>query len=265
MSPLFLCTAFLSLLISVSGSDIDYFNYFIKKYGKNYKVGTSEYSRRFRAFQVMSIQYQHQHRESQLSDTPSFWLQHTLTRIRVIDRRNNSNDAFYGITEFADMTPDEFNQFLLRSGSALPSDTSERVKRLYASADLLSRRDVEPVLPLRVDWREKGIISHVRNQGKCGACWAYSTVETIESMNALALKTTVWPLSVQQVIDCASSSSSPNRGCDGGDTCAALSWMLKSEVKLVSEDEYPMRDESGQCRESPSRAGVQVANFTCEE
>lgn len=32
--------------------------------------------------------------------------------------------------------------------------------------------------------REKGIISAVRNQGLCGACWAFSTIHTIEAMYA---------------------------------------------------------------------------------
>lgn len=160
------------------------------------------------------------------------------------------------------MTPDEFSHFIRKSGSLARSEFANDGKRLYAEVSPASNPDRE--LPVRVDWREKGIISEVRNQGKCGACWAYSTVETIESMNALVLGATVWPLSVQQVIDCASSSSSPNRGCDGGDTCAALSWLLNSQVQLVREAEYPMRDDAGQCRMSSSR-GVQVANFTCEE
>lgn len=173
---------------------------------------------------------------------------------------SNPNDAFYGITEFADMTAAEFSELLLRSGSSTPTGNSGTQKRQLYAAPLSQPRE----LPLRVDWREKGIISQVRNQGKCGACWAYSTIETIESMSALSMRAAVWRLSVQQVIDCASSSSSPNRGCDGGDTCAALSWMQKSGVKLVREEEYPMRDDSSHCRITPSQ-GVQVANFTCEE
>lgn len=34
--------------------------------------------------------------------------------------------------------------------------------------------------------RDKHIISPVKNQLSCGACWAFSTVETIESMYALS-------------------------------------------------------------------------------
>lgn len=46
--------------------------------------------------------------------------------------------------------------------------------------------------------RSKGAVTPVRNQKECGACWAFSTVETIETMNFL--KTGILQdLSVQEV------------------------------------------------------------------
>lgn len=53
-------------------------------------------------------------------------------------------------------------------------------------------------IPLKVDWREKGIISPVKNQESCGACWAFSTVEVVESMYAIK-NGTLHLLSVQEV------------------------------------------------------------------
>jgi len=112
---------------------------------------------------------------------------------------------------------------------------------------------------LKVDWRQKGIVTPVKHQKNCGACWAFSTVEVVESMQALQ-RGVLTPLSVQQVIDC---SKNGNMGCNGGDTCAALSWMMSR--KLVPESQYPTTLVDGTCRLQSGTTGVEIAgNYTCE-
>lgn len=36
-----------------------------------------------------------------------------------------------------------------------------------------------------IDWRDYGVVSDVHSQGNCGACWAITAVETIESCYAI--------------------------------------------------------------------------------
>ncbi len=36
-------------------------------------------------------------------------------------------------------------------------------------------------MPEKVDWREKSVVSPVKDQGHCGSCWTFATAETVES------------------------------------------------------------------------------------
>ena len=40
-------------------------------------------------------------------------------------------------------------------------------------------------LPSEFDWRSLGKVSPIKNQGACGSCWAFTTIEVIESHVAI--------------------------------------------------------------------------------
>ena len=65
--------------------------------------------------------------------------------------------------------------------------------------------------PSQLDWRDHGVVSEVHTQGSCGACWAITAVETIESAYALQ-KGRLVDLSESQVILCQDSCQL----CNGG-------------------------------------------------
>jgi cathepsin F len=55
--------------------------------------------------------------------------------------------------------------------------------------------------PSTVDWRDKGAVNPVQDQGQCGSCWAFSSTAAMEG--AHFLKTgNLLKLSEQQFVDC---------------------------------------------------------------
>ncbi|XP_022253869.1 cathepsin O-like, partial [Limulus polyphemus] len=184
-------------------------------------------------------------------------LQGSLKRIEWLNKhRNNSNSALYGITEFSDLTPYEFQQFILRR-----QDGNFNFHKYNKNSKLRRKRSFSDI-PKHWDWRNKKVVTTVKDQKDCGACWAFSTVETMETM--YALKTGILKeLSVQQLIDCAKGS---NQGCDGGDTCGALMWLNKYNVSVVTEAQYPLKNVAQPCKIKKPKKGIQITDeFSCDK
>ncbi len=99
----------------------------------------------------------------------------------------------FQLNHFADMTTEEFKQRVLmtpRPPPALPKDS-------YSSCVDQNPRD----LPDTFDWREKGVVTSVKDQGSVGTCWAFSTVENVEGQWAMA-GNNLTSLSAEQLVDC---------------------------------------------------------------
>lgn len=134
-----------------------------------------------------------------------------------------------GINAFADWTFDEFKVAML--------GTSNRFSGHYQSAGRFMRLPTHVKIPDAVDWREKGAVTPVKNQGQCGSCWAFSTTGSLEGQHFLATGELL-SLSEQQLVDC--SKKYHNDGCNGGLMDNAFTY-IKENGGIESEQSYPYK------------------------
>jgi|SRR5580658_9694849 hypothetical protein len=108
-----------------------------------------------------------------------------------------------------------------------------------------------------IDWRTKGAVTPVKNQGQCMADWAFSTTGTVEGSVDIALGT-LHSFSEQQLVDCAKATR--NRGCDGGSPAGGLDYLLTGGG-AESEAAYPYTARDGSCKFNPGQVQSKISGI----
>jgi len=153
---------------------------------------------------------------------------------RIANLNVHSKKATYAINKFSDMSVQEFKQTILMKNPIVPT-VRPGVPVLKSDVD---------ALPVAFDWRNKGAVTAVKDQGQCGSCWAFSVTENVESMWILAGKANnnTLNLAPQQIVDCDTSDA----GCDGGDPPTAYDYII-SAGGLEPSSDYPYTAQDGNC------------------
>uniref|UniRef100_T1K757 Uncharacterized protein n=1 Tax=Tetranychus urticae TaxID=32264 RepID=T1K757_TETUR len=162
-----------------------------------------------------------------------------------------------GINKFSDLTTEEFKAKHL--GLKAKHHGSRSIVR--RSAPLIHNANYTVKAPAFVDWRTKGVVSKVKEQQECGACWAFSAITAMEAANAQKTGKLV-ELSVQNVLDCSWNYST--EGCAGGWMDDAFLY-VKDNKGIDTEKSYPYISGDGQdyhtCRYNESNKGASIASF----
>jgi C1A family cysteine protease len=193
---------------ALSETEYEYlFTAWVNEYGKSYE--TSEFFNRFNIFKA---------------------------NLDLIREHNAKNDSWtMGMNEFGDMTWAEFKASYVGGTKVVP--------REYLRSKNYPEKTSDIAVPSSLDWRSKGAVTPVKNQGQCGSCWAFSTTGSVEGAHAISTGTLV-SLSEQQLMDC--SSSYGNKGCNGGLMDDAFEYIIKNGG-ICSEASYPYKGVQGTC------------------
>ncbi|KAJ6814230.1 cysteine proteinase 1 precursor [Iris pallida] len=207
-----------------------HFASFIRRFGKSYS-GPEEHAHRLSVFR------------------------RNMRRARRHQRLDPT--AVHGVTQFSDLTPEEFRRTYLglRKGRKSMAGSAHQ-------APILPTND----LPEDFDWRDKGAVTGVKNQGSCGSCWSFSTSGALEGANFLATGK-LESLSEQQMVDCDHECDSEepddcDQGCNGGLMNTAFQYLQKVGG-LESEKDYPYTGaDRGTCKFDKSKIKASVHNFS---
>ncbi|CAH1174077.1 unnamed protein product [Phaedon cochleariae] len=214
-----LIIAFAAVIVAINAaSDQELWADFKKTHGKTYK-SLREEKLRYNIFQ----------------DTLRQIAEHN------VKYENGESTYYLAINQFSDMTDEEFKAMLLKNKASKPSLEGLEVANLTVGA-----------APESIDWRTKGAVLPIRDQGQCGSCWAFSTVASVEGQAAIKSGSQI-PLSQQQLVDCATYEYH-NSGCDGGYMLRGFEYIR--DHSLESEADYPYTARDERCKANDRRKGI---------
>jgi C1A family cysteine protease len=138
-----------------------------------------------------------------------------------------------GINQFSDLTDDEFiATYLGELPSKLKTIKEEPVNAGFAGT---------------VDWRTRGIVTPIKNQGQCGSCWAFAATAAHESYQIqVRHQPSNITLSEQQLVDCSTGSPYGNEGCNGGYGVRALEYI--KDFGQTTNASYPYKAANQACQ-----------------
>ena len=154
--------------------------------------------------------------------------------LRFIDEHNTDANRSYtvGLNRFADLTNEEYRSKYL----GLKSSSKAKVSNRYVPR-------VGDALPNSVDWRAKGAVVGIKDQGDCSSCWAFSAVATVEGINKIRTGNLI-SLSEQELVDCARTKNT--KGCNSGLMTDAFEFIINNGG-INTEKNYPYKAKDGQC------------------
>lgn len=125
----------------------------------------------------------------------------------------------------------------------------------YVPVIFMSSENIE--VPNKIDWRQQGAVTPVKDQGQCGSCWAFSATGALEGQHFRKTNRLV-SLSEQNLVDC--SKDYGNDGCNGGLMDNAFKY-INVNKGIDTETSYPYEAKDDTCRYNLNDVGAEDKGF----
>jgi KDEL-tailed cysteine endopeptidase len=150
----------------------------------------------------------------------------------ITHNADRSQNFTMGVNQFTDLTPEEFKAQMIRG-----------LKAPVGSFGCGTFSNSASGAPASIDWRTKGAVTTVKDQGQCGSCWTFSSTGAMEGAWAIA-KGQLIDLAEQELVDCAGLKYG-SMGCNGGQMEGAFKFIIENGQCAASS--YPYTAKDGSC------------------
>ncbi|KAL1524679.1 hypothetical protein AB1Y20_019565 [Prymnesium parvum] len=150
---------------------------------------------------------------------------------KIINEHNAKGLSWtLGHNEFSDLTWDQFRESHM--SRIFTNRAPKNMDRVHLTSDV--------PLAASVDWVAKGAVTPVKNQQRCGSCWAFSTTGSVEGAYQIATGKLI-SLSEEDLVQC---DHNGDQGCSGGLMDNAFEW-IQENGGICTEQAYPYTSGSG--------------------
>uniref|UniRef100_A0A0N5BQP3 Pept_C1 domain-containing protein n=1 Tax=Strongyloides papillosus TaxID=174720 RepID=A0A0N5BQP3_STREA len=173
-----------------------------------------------------------------------------LKNIEIMNEKDNVDDSVtFKINKYSDWSDEELKKLLMSDEEIQHMDTLPYTEDFYYDTEFLNNENKS-----NFDWRDRNVITPVKDQGKCGSCAFFANVAVIESVNAIKGRP-LTRLSEQELLDC----DTKDNGCDGANRVNIFQYAEAHGV--VHENYYQYRGVQSECRNMTGRPRVYIHGY----
>ena len=166
-------------------------------------------------------------RDYQTVEEFNFRFHEWIQKDKFIKEHNEEQQSYtVGHNQFSDWTHGEYKAILQRK------ETEKNPEFVFKARPSTT---YEPI-----SWVDQGCVNDIQDQGQCGSCWAFASVDSMEGRHCVATGELL-KFSEQQLVDC----SALNSGCNGGLEAYAYRYYMSHDA--MYETAYPYTGEDGRC------------------